>query len=154
MVNRSVLYDLAAGLSIGSYLKLGRGEESTGGRQKKSILADAFEALLGAVLLDSDYATARELILRLYGSRINDAMTDGQGYDFKSELQERSQAMFGKLPDYRIVKQEGEEHLKIFTADVYVGEKRLGSGVGKSKKEAQVQAAKQALEYLAPDHQM
>jgi ribonuclease-3 len=149
LVNKSVLYEMATGLSLGKFIRLGRGEDTTGGRQKRSILSDALEAIFGGVFLDSDYETAREIILRLYAHRISEAMDNKKGYDFKSELQERSQALFGTLPDYRIVKQEGEEHQKIFTAEVYVGEKRLGIGCGKSKKEAQMQAAGEALDEIS-----
>jgi ribonuclease-3 len=149
LVNKSVLYDIATGLSLGKFIRLGRGEDTTGGRQKRSILSDALEAVLGAVFLDSDYETARELILRLYDYRIADAVDNKRGYDFKSELQERSQALFGTLPEYRITKQEGEEHEKIFTTEVYVKEKRLGVGSGKSKKEAQMQAAREALDEIS-----
>lgn len=148
LVNKSVLHDVAAGLSLGDYISLGRGEESTGGRQKRSILADTLEALLGAVFLDSNYETVRSLILRLYKEKIPDVIEKKEGYDFKSELQERCQALFGTLPDYRIVKQEGEEHRKVFTAEVSIKENIYGRGTGKSKKEAQMLAAKEALEKI------
>ncbi len=148
LVNKVVLYEIAEGLSLGVYIMLGRGEESTGGRQKRSILADTLEALLGAVFLDSDYATVKALILRLYNERIGDVIAKREGYDFKSELQESCQAAFGILPEYRIVKQEGEEHRKIFTAEVCINETVYGKGTGKSKKEAQMLAAKEALQRM------
>ncbi|HMK60586.1 MAG TPA: ribonuclease III [Dissulfurispiraceae bacterium] len=150
LVNKSVLHELSVNLSLGHYVKLGRGEESTGGRQKRSILADALEALIGAVFLDSDYQTVKTLICRLYRNKIPDVVEKREGYDFKSELQERCQAMFGRLPEYRIVKQEGEEHKKVFTAEVLITESIHGKGSGKSKKEAQMLAAKEALRKM-PD---
>jgi ribonuclease-3 len=150
LVNKVVLYEIAAGLSLGEYVMLGRGEEATGGRQKRSILADTLEALLGAVFLDSDYDTVKALILRLYRERIRGVIAKKDGYDFKSELQERCQAAFGTLPEYRIVKQEGEEHRKVFTAEVYVKEILFGRGTGKTKKEAQMLAAEKALDKM-PD---
>jgi len=150
LVNKMVLYEIAAGLSLGEYVMLGRGEESTGGRQKRSILVDTLEALFGAVFLDSDYATVKALILRLYRERIRVVIAKKDGYDFKSELQERCQAAFGILPEYRIVKQEGEEHRKVFTAEVYVTEILFGRGTGKTKKEAQMLAAEKALDKM-PD---
>jgi ribonuclease-3 len=152
LVNKSVLHDISASLSLGDYVMLGRGEESTGGRQKRSILADTLEALLGAVFLDSDYETAKSVILSLYRERIPAVIDKKEGYDFKSELQERCQARYGTLPEYRIVKQEGEEHRKVFTAEVSIKEIIYGRGTGKSKKEAQMLAAKMAIEKMSePD---
>jgi ribonuclease-3 len=148
LVKESVLFETATRLSLGKYLRLGRGEESTGGRQKKSILSDAVEALFGAIFLDSDYETAKSVILRLFSDKIDNIISKKEGYDFKSELQEKSQGLFGVLPEYRIVKQEGEEHKKVFTAEVYINGQLYGSGTGKSKKDAQMNAAKEALKKL------
>ena len=148
LVNESVLFEIASRLSLGKYLRLGRGEESTGGRQKKSILSDAVEALFGAIFLDSDYMTAKSVILRFFSGKIDSIISKKEGYDFKSELQEKSQSLFGILPEYRIVKQEGEEHKKIFTTEVYINGQLYGEGTGKSKKDAQMNAAKEALKKL------
>lgn len=148
LVNESVLFEIATMLSLGKYLRLGKGEESTGGRQKRSILSDAVEALLGAVFIDSGYETTRAVILGLFGDRLENVVLNKEGHDFKSELQEKCQGIFGVLPDYRIVKQEGEEHRKVFTSEVYIKNELYGSGAGKSKKEAQMAAAKEALERL------
>lgn len=145
LVKESVLFDIASRLSLGKYLRLGKGEESTGGRQKKSILSDAVEALFGAIFLDSNYETVKAVILRLFSDKIDRIISKKEGYDFKSELQEKSQSMFGVLPEYRIVKQEGEEHKKVFTVEVYINGRFYGSGIGKSKKDAQMNAAKEAL---------
>jgi ribonuclease-3 len=149
LVNEAVLYRMASRLSIGKYLRFGKGEESSGGRHKRSILSDAVEALFGAIFLDSDYVTARSVIKSLLADDIRAVVCRKDGYDFKSELQEKSQGMFGILPEYRIVKQEGEEHKKVFTAEVLINGESYGSGSGKSKKEAQMAAAKEALERLA-----
>jgi ribonuclease-3 len=151
LVNKAVLHEIALTLSLGEHIRLGRGEESTGGRQKRSILANALEALFGAVLLDSDYPSARALILRLYADKLPLVVARQEDYDFKSELQERCQARFASLPEYRIVKQEGEEHRKVFTAEVWIRERCSGRGMGKSKKEAQMAAAREALVRL--DHE-
>jgi len=149
LVNKSMLYDIAAGINLGGYIRLGRGEESTGGRHKRSILSDTIEAVFGAVYLDSDYGKARELILRLYASKIDEAISGREGYDFKSELQERTQAKYGALPEYRIIRQEGEEHKKVFTVEVFINDSSFGTGSGKSKKEAQVNAAREALDRIS-----
>ena len=148
LVKELVLYEMASKLSLGDYLSLGKGEESTGGRQKKSVLSNAFEALVGAVFLDSDYRAAKEVVLRLFHERIDSAILKNEASDFKSELQEKVQSALGTLPEYRIVKQEGEEHKKIFTTEVYIHGKLFGSGTGKSKKESQMAAAKEALQKL------
>ncbi|HMK44467.1 MAG TPA: ribonuclease III [Dissulfurispiraceae bacterium] len=146
LVNRTVLHEIGSELQIGKYLRLGRGEESTLGRQKQSILANAVEALIGALFLDSDYPSAKRVILRLYGSRISEAVSKRAWYDYKSALQERCQSEFGVLPEYYVVRQEGEEHRKIFTVEVFIKGEPSGCGVGRSKKDAQMAAAREALE--------
>jgi ribonuclease-3 len=148
LVKESVLFEISSNLSLEMYLRLGRGEESTGGRHKRSILSDAVEALFGAVFLDSDYDTTKSVILKLFIGRINNVIVKREGYDYKSELQEKSQSIFGVLPEYKIVKQEGEEHKKIFTAEVYINGQLYGSGTGKSKKDAQMTSAKEALQKI------
>lgn len=154
LVNKTVLFELGSALRLGMYLRLGRGEESTAGRQKQSILANAVEAILGAIFLDAGYPAARDVILHLYGTRIDDVVARRSWYDFKSALQEQCQGEHGTLPDYRVVKQEGEEHSKIFTVEVYIKGIYYGCGVGKSKKDAQMAAAREALDKLAPGANM
>ena len=151
IVKGAVLSEVAEGLGLGSYLRLGRGEEDTGGRQKRSLLANAMEAVFGAVYLDSGYETAREVILGLFKDRIRSVISSGQYHDYKTELQEKSQMLYGVLPEYRIARQEGEEHRKTFTVDVFINGRALGRGAGKNKKEAQTAAAKEALLRLKED---
>jgi ribonuclease-3 len=151
LVNESVLFEIASTIHIGKYLRLGRGEEVTGGRQKRSIISDAVEAVFGAIFLDSNYETAKSVILKLFSDKVDSIISKKEGYDFKSELQEKSQSIFGILPEYRIVKQEGEEHKKVFTAEVYINGRLYGSGIGKSKKDAQMNAAKKALKKLGDE---
>lgn len=148
IVRGSFLSDVASELNIGRYLRLGRGEEDTGGRQKGNILADAMEAVIGAVYIDSGYVAAREVVLRLLKRKIIAVITSGQYCDYKTELQEKSQLVFGVLPEYRLIKQEGEEHHKTFTVTVFIAGENYGSGMGKSKKEAQTEAAKEAMERM------
>lgn len=148
LVRGSVLSEIAGEISIGQYLRLGKGEEETGGRTKKSLLADAMEAVFGAIYLDSGYESAREAILRLFKVNIVSAISSGQYHDYKTELQEESQLRFGQLPEYRIILQEGEEHRKMFTIEAFISGKRFGTGKGRSKKEAQTLAAKESLERL------
>jgi ribonuclease-3 len=148
LVRGSLLAEIAQDVQLGNYLRLGKGEEETGGRNKKSVLANAMEALLGAVYLDGGYGAAQELILRLYGGRVLSALSSGQYHNYKTDLQEESQMRLGILPEYHIIHQEGEEHRKTFTAEVFLAGKKLGRGSGKNKKEAQTAAAKEALERL------
>jgi ribonuclease-3 len=145
LVKESILSDIAKSISLGQYLRLGKGEESTGGRTKRSLLADAVEAVLGAVYLDGGFDTARELIRRLFRDKIEMIMSSGQYHDFKTELQEKTQLLFGTIPEYALIKQEGEEHRKIFTVEVHIAGELFGAGTGKSKKEAETFAAKEAL---------
>lgn len=145
LVKESVLSEIANSISLGRHLRLGKGEEATGGRGKKSLLADAIEALFGAIYVDGGYKEAKEVILRLFRDKIDTIMSSGQLNDFKTELQENTQLLFGLLPEYRVVKQEGEEHKKVFTVEVFIDGKRFGEGSGKSKKEAETVAAKEAL---------
>lgn len=153
LVRGSVLFDIASRLSIGKYIRLGRGEEATGGRQKRSVLSNAVEALFGAIFLDSNYETARSVVIRLFKEKLSGVVSKMEGCDFKSELQERCQGIYGVLPEYRIVKQEGEEHKKVFTVEVYINGKLHGTGIGKSKKDAQMAAAKEALDKLNPNYE-
>lgn len=148
LVKEAVLSEIAASLSLGKYLRLGKGEEWSGGRTKKSLLADAAEAVFGAVYLDGGYASARQLILRLFRGKIDSVLASGEFHDFKTELQEKTQLLYATIPEYRIVKQEGEEHNKTFTIDVFIHGRNLGTGFGKSKKKAETDAAKKALRKL------
>jgi ribonuclease-3 len=149
LVKESILSEIADSISLGKYLKLGKGEEATGGRAKKSILADTIEALLGAVYLDGGYKKVKAVVLKLFRKEIDTLMDSTRFYDFKTELQEKTQLLFGVLPDYRVVKQEGEEHEKVFTIEVFIEGKKFGKGSGKSKKEAQTLAAREALSQLS-----
>jgi ribonuclease-3 len=148
LVKESVLSEIANSVSLGKHLRLGKGEDATGGRTKRSLLADAMEAVLGAVYLDGGYEKARDVILRLFREKIATTMSSGEFYDFKTELQEKTQMLFGTIPEYRITKQEGEEHKKIFTVEVYIRGEKFGTGFGKSKKEAETIAAREALNRL------
>jgi ribonuclease-3 len=148
LVKESVLSEIANSISLGKYLRLGKGEEATGGRTKGSLLADAAEAVLGAVYLDGGYKKAKELILKLFREKIDAILSSGEFHDFKTVLQEKTQLLFNIIPEYKIIKQEGKEHKKIFTVEVYVTGEMFGTGRGRSKKEAETLAAKEALHKL------
>jgi len=143
IVNMQALADVARSLGIGDVVLLGKGEEQSGGRQKASILADALEAIFGAVYLDRGLDVARGLIERLFRPRM-EAYVRGEGdRDYKTILQELASQELRALPEYRIV-DRGPDHEKEFTATVLIAGDPLGTGVGRSKKEAEQQAAREA----------
>jgi len=137
-------------LAIGEVLRLGRGEASTGGRDRDSNLADAFEAVVGALYLDGGLEAARPFVLQALMSELA-AVQDGQrATDYKTQLQEHLQRFSAESPTYRLVAEEGPDHAKTFTMAVYWGGRVLGRGAGHSKKEAEQEAARQALAALLP----
>jgi ribonuclease-3 len=143
VVNTAALADVARGLTedgLGAHLLLGRGEVNTGGADKSSILADGMESLLGAVYLEHGIDTAREVILRLFGPLLDTAATLGAGLDWKTSLQELTAARGLGVPSYQ-VSSTGPDHDREFTAVVVVSDTEYGSGVGRSKKEAEQKAA-------------
>jgi ribonuclease III len=143
IVNMQALADVARQLDIGALVLLGKGEEQSGGRNKASILADALEAIFGAVYLDLGLGVARELIERLFRPRMQ-AYVRGEGdRDYKTILQEVASQELRALPDYRI-EERGPDHEKEFTATVFLGGEPSGTGIGHSKKEAEQQAAREA----------
>jgi ribonuclease-3 len=150
VVNMRALAQVGRSLDLGRYVRLGRGEEATGGRDKSSILADTVEALIGAVYLDSGLAAASELVHRLVDDLIVASATLGAGLDWKTSLQElTSQAMLG-VPEYH-VSETGPDHAKIFTAAAVVAGAVYGVGQGRSKKEAEAEAAQAAWSVLRDD---
>jgi ribonuclease-3 len=150
IVNMSALADVARGLGLGDAVLLGKGEEMSGGRDKASILADALEAMLGAVYLDRGLGVATELIERLFRPLMT-AYTTGDGpRDYKTILQELASQDLRALPEYRIA-ERGPDHQKEFTATVFLAGKPLGIGTGRSKKEAEQQAAHEAWQRLSEE---
>jgi ribonuclease III len=143
VVNMTTLAEVARGLGLGEAILLGKGEEQSGGRGKASILADAFEAVLGAIYLDRGLKAVTDLIRRLFWPRMA-AYVRGEGdRDYKTLLQELAAQDVGRLPEYR-VEERGPDHEKEFTATVYLGGRLFGQGTGRSKKEAEQRAAREA----------
>ena len=140
VVNARVLAEVAHELGLGNYLLLGKGEDAAGGRAKQSILADAFEAVVAAVYLDSGFGTARDLVLRCLEDRIAEAAAGPGGRDYKTRLQELTAARVLGRPRY-LVRDEGPDHAKHFFATVLVGDQSYGEGEGRSKKQAEQAAA-------------
>jgi ribonuclease-3 len=130
------------------HVKLGRGEEATGGRDKSSILSDTVEALIGAIYLSGGFEAANGVIHLLFDPLMEEAAGLGAGLDWKTSLQELSAEHSLGVPEY-VIEDEGPDHEKTFTAQVRVGEKRYGNGVGRSKKEAEQAAAETAYGEIA-----
>jgi ribonuclease-3 len=148
IVNAQALADVARSLGLGTLVRLGKGEEQSGGRDKASILADALEAVFGAVYLDLGLDEVRRLIERLF-QPLMEAYARGEGErDYKTILQELASRELRTLPEYRL-EERGPDHEKEFTATVYLGGEALGVGVGKSKKEAEQRAAREAFDHVS-----
>jgi ribonuclease-3 len=150
IVNMGTLAVVARELGLGEEIFLGRGEELSGGREKASILADALEAVLGAVYLDRGMDRVSGLVNRLFWPRM-EAYARGEGErDYKTGLQELAAQEVGRIPEYRVL-ERGPDHQKEFTAFVHVAGRELGRGVGRSKKEAEQRAAREAFDRLSAD---
>ncbi|MBX6381920.1 MAG: ribonuclease III [Microbispora sp.] len=143
VVNMRALADVARTLDLGKYLRLGRGEEGTGGRDKSSILADTLEALIGTVYVDKGLDEAFRVVHLLFDPLITRSASLGAGLDWKTSLQELTAAEMLGVPEYH-VDESGPDHAKSFSATVRVGGKEYGKGTGRSKKEAEQQAAEAA----------
>src|SRR5690348_4077404 len=150
VVNMRALADVARGLGdsgLGAHLRLGRGEEVTGGRDKASILADTLEAVLGAIYLQYGLSQASAVVHKLFDPVLADAAQRGAGLDWKTSLQELTAAFGLGVPEYA-VSEEGPDHAKSFTAVARVGGESFGTGAGRSKKEAEQKAAESAWKTL------
>jgi ribonuclease-3 len=149
LVSTPALARLAERLHLGDHLLLGRGEEKTGGRRKQALLADGYEALIAAVYLDGGIEQARAFIAREFGDQLTDVRERGiAGHDYKSALQELLQSRDEALPEYRVVGTQGPDHRKAFQVQVVVSGDALAEATGSSKKEAEQEAARAALEKL------
>lgn len=146
IVNARSLAEIARRLDVGPTLRLGKGEERTHGREKTSVLADAYEAIVGAVYRAHGLEVAREFIEGHFGERIRAAQTSVAHRDFKTRLQEHAQSRTQSSPEYRIVAEDGPDHAKTFHVEVHVAGVLRGEGSGRSKKQAERAAAKQALD--------
>jgi ribonuclease-3 len=140
------LAEVARKIGLGEEMILGHGEERTGGRDRESIIADAMEAVIAAISIDGGYEEAERVVLDLFADRINNVMSGRITSDYKSAFQEVLQANGPVDIRYETVREEGPDHDKTFYVEVFVSEKACGSGSGKSKKEAEQNAAKDALE--------
>ncbi len=147
LVNESMLSELAKKLALGDYILLGKGEESSGGREKNSILANTFEALIASVYLDGGFEKAFHVVRKMYSSSIISAGSPDTYLDSKSRLQELSQMKYKETPVYKVVSEYGPDHEKIFEVEMTIADIR-SKGKGRSKKAAEQEAAKQGLDII------
>jgi ribonuclease-3 len=151
VVSARSLAALAQDLELGCFLLLGRGEEQTGGRDKLSLLAASLEAVIAAVYLDGGLSVVQEVFLRRFAPMLAQHLTSARTRDYKGLLQERALSTFGCLPTYRIVREEGPAHQKMFHVELTLHREYCCLGVGRSKKAAEQHAAQQLLERLQRD---
>ncbi len=145
VVCETSLADVAQSIELGKHIMLGRGEELTGGRNRLSILADGFEAVLASIFLDSNFEVAKEFILRIMEDKIEEGVNGEILIDYKTKLQEKVQAKTKSKLSYLIYNEEGPDHNKTFFVEVRLKDVVLGRGTGSNKKEAEQKAAKEAI---------
>lgn len=148
LVRGKTLARVARAISLGDHLYLGKGEEVSGGRQKPANLAGALEAVIAAFFLDRGLSATEDFILRLFGKELQKTVSQGVEVNYKSQLQELLQSSKQQAPTYRVVEARGPDHDRTFTVEVIVDGTVLGTGSGKSKKTAETEAARSALERL------
>lgn len=148
VVNEHQLAELARTLQLGEFLFLGKGEEQTGGREKNSLIADCFEAVLGAIYADRGFEPAFVVVAAQYAEILARAQVEGLLSDFKTRLQEEAQSRFRQMPRYRLMRESGPDHNKRFEVNLFIGDEMFGVGEGPSKKIAEQAAAKVALTKL------
>jgi len=146
LVNADTCAGIATKLSINDYLMLSKGESKDVGRARQYILANALEALIGAIYLDQGYDTAKDFIEKNFTSLIDSIISEGSHIDAKSLFQEKAQEFDGVTPSYKTVKESGPDHEKKFTVGVYIGKELVATGEGESKQDAEQSAARKALD--------
>lgn len=148
LVNYQMLFRVAKNVNLEDFILLSRGEGKDTGRAREVILANAFEALIGAIYLDSDYRAAKEFINKSVMANLDEVLEKELYRDPKSLLQEKIQEQLKVTPTYKVLEESGPDHQKVFTVGVYFGDQLMARGAGPSKQEAEVEAARAALEQL------
>lgn len=151
VVSEPALAAIAREIGLGSYILLGRGEEQTGGRDKGSLLANCLEALIASIYLDTGKEPADAFVIRFFENIIKKTCTSRGTLDHKTELQELCQERLKQLPEYKVVSESGPDHQKQFEVEVWIKGQVSGRGIGRSKKEAEQRAAKEAIARLTED---
>ena len=145
LINRRTVGRVGRMLEIASAIRLGRGEEQSGGRQRTALLSDCLEAIIGAIYLDGGWRCARDFVVRVFREELERAQTGEKEWDFKSRLQDYCQSERIGLPRFEVIRTEGPDHRKEFEVEVYVRDQALGRGRGTTIKDAEQQAAREAL---------
>jgi len=153
VVNERPLAELSRRFTIGEHLLLGKGEEASGGRMKPSLLANALESVIAAMFLDKGFERAAAFIGVIFEPFIREVDADTTCLDYKTSLQELSMSLFKTMPRYSVISETGPDHDKLFEMGLFIGERFIATGCGKSKKEAEKQAARAALETLRGDQE-
>ena len=148
LVNETGFDKLARALNLGDYILLSNAEDNNGGREKSSLLSNAFEAIMGAIYLEAGLQRVQEIAIKLIEENHQEISLDSLFRDFKTTLQELTQARFGITPEYKVIASRGPDHKKEFEVAVYIEDKEYARAIGKSKKIAQQEAAKLAVEIL------
>ena len=148
LVNEAGFDKLARALKLGDYILLSNAEDNNGGREKPSLLSNAFEAIIGAIYLESGLKTVEKIAIKLIEANHEEISLDSLFRDFKTTLQELTQARFGMTPEYKVISSRGPDHLKEFEVGVFIQDKEYARAIGKSKKIAQQEAAKEAVNLL------
>jgi ribonuclease-3 len=148
LVNEEGFDKLARSINLGEYIYLSNAEENNGGREKASLLSNAFEAIIGAIYLESGLQITQEIAISLIEKNHKDISLDSLFKDFKTSLQELTQARYGQIPEYKVIASRGPDHQKEFEVAVIIEDKEYARAAGKSKKVAQQEAAKIAVELL------
>jgi ribonuclease-3 len=148
LVNEAGFDKLARSLNLGDYILLSNAEENNGGREKPSLLSNAFEAIIGAIYLESGLKTVELIAIKLIEANHEEISLDSLFRDFKTTLQELTQARFGMTPEYKVIASRGPDHLKEFEVGVFIQDQEYARAIGKSKKIAQQEAAKEAVQLL------
>lgn len=145
LVNAVIIGEAAAELGMNDYLLLSKGEMKDTGKARQYILANVFESVVGAIYLDQGYAVAERFILGILGKRVESIVRAGLYKDSKSHIQEKAQEHVGVTPSYKVLKEAGPDHDKVFTVGIYFGDELVAEGKGRSKQEAEQKAASAAL---------
>ncbi|MGI6423516.1 MAG: ribonuclease III [Candidatus Dojkabacteria bacterium] len=148
LVKTDSLAEVAKGLGIGTYMNMSKGEEESGGREKDYLLANTYEAILGAIYLDSGYESCTKFVHKTLLHKIEDIVEKRLDIDSKTKIQELVQSIYKSTPTYEVVKEIGPDHSKEFTVVVKIDNKVIGHGTGSSKQRAEEQAAKEGIEYI------
>ena len=146
LVNFQILAEIAHEIDLEGFILLSRGEAKDTGRAREVILANTFEALIGALYMDGGYTPAKQFVLAYVFSHLDEVIKLGRYKDAKSLLQEKAQSDLKVTPNYKVISETGPDHQKVFTIGVYFGDKKVAEGAGPSKQDAEVEAARKALE--------